>query len=279
MDTQEVELPEDLQAYWKARRPASVAAAAAMPVRTRPSLQTDDCPPLPRFVAAALDPRLWNAEEKQHMEGCPFCQKALAMSERKALHPRPLALLQWHLGRLTGQEAEVIEGHIQQDHCLKCERLMQSRWFQAAAAVARTGEAAWEQVQKKLEMTPVLLGVLPQRTAALSFANTAHAPFRWSGEWNEEGMRIRLIEEQKWTKDSEPGDLVAIVDAGAEHAGRGLHLEITGESMQDDPLECDFVLAAGDDGTSGARYNFGPFSSVADRLGSTPVLIARMEAV
>lgn len=256
------EAPEELLEFWRAQFTSSTLVR-----HTRDSRETDACPSLPRFAAAAINPRLWNETETEHMQNCLYCQKALAISKRNVQHPRPFALLQWKLNSLNAGEAEYIGRHIEQDKCLHCEGLIQTSWFQIPYQIIHTNLERLDDYKETMSRIPLLLGTMTPSLSqvGLNFATESHEEYCWEVESENGAVRATVLKNEVWTPSANPGDLVILVNASEEHANRTLHIKIKNAATSGTIVEGNAVLQQRE-GRAVGRVNFGQF---VDTLGQT----------
>ena len=81
-----------------------------------------NCLPLPRFRAALLRVD-WTAAEREHIDGCAYCQKTLEKFQQELWHPTLSQLFLHSLSLLPSSDAAEVAYHLEQDRCQRCKQL------------------------------------------------------------------------------------------------------------------------------------------------------------
>jgi hypothetical protein len=100
----------------------ALRAADALEVEKAPKqhpLRTPHCPPLTRFPSAIREG--WAPEEREHVTGCPYCQRVTALEWRAEC---PI-LFDWTLYvELRSPDQEAMRYHLEHDRCPRCRELV-----------------------------------------------------------------------------------------------------------------------------------------------------------
>jgi hypothetical protein len=226
------------------------------PVPTQHGLHTLRCPSLARLLSTSA----WGVLscEEPHVATCPYCQKVLAMAWRYECPS--VAFVVFDMADMSPAEAAIRE-HLEQDGCVRCQRLLRSGLVRSAAAALREGRRSLQSVEDWLKRTVVVGTRLPAKAG--TFAASNPGPFRVRVE--SPGGLVTVV------RQTDRGLLVLEVEsADLRHEGKRVLVEILGEG---EPLEVSLVLRT-DGERCIARHTVGHLSDLAPRLGSSCEVLA-----
>ena len=222
--------------------------------------RTAGCPPLTRHRAATLR-HDWSEEEWSHVKHCASCQRTCEAVRRAVWHPPPQALFGYVTERLGEEDFTEVRYHLEDDACLRCQRLIRSRWLDLVAAALREGRRSAQSIGEMLEHSLSSFTPLPleARFAAVEEERLFRVREELPG-----GLAVTL-------RRTDRGKLVVEVQtSGLTEAGRTVHVEIMGER---ESLTATVILAARGERCTG-RHVFGVFADLLPTLGRNCLLFA-----
>ncbi len=218
-----------------------------------------NCLPFTRARALVLDPTLWTESERSHLDTCRYCARLIETIERN-IHPSLWALFLWQLGELSGDEAQVVQYHLESDRCRRCLRLTQSLWLQGLVGAVRTGQRTLAQLEMLLKALPIVVSnTTPLPAPVPAFAPKLRPPFHIRSE-SQDGLLVVTV------RETDEGELVAYVETpNRELFGRKVKLELLGEG---ETLTAEVTFDFQHEHGCVGQHSFGQFAELAPRLGS-----------
>jgi len=213
-----------------------------------------NCLPFTRARALVLDPTLWTENERSHLDTCRYCARLIETIERN-IHPSLRALFLWQLKKLSGDEAQVVQYHLESDRCRRCLRLTQSLWLQGLVEAVKTGQRTLAQ----LEALPIVVSnTTPLPAPVPAFAPKLRPPFHIRSE-SQDGSLVVTV------RETDEGELVAYVETpNRELFGRKVNLELLGER---ETLTAEVTFDFQHERGCVGQHSFGQFAELAPRLG------------
>jgi hypothetical protein len=216
---------------------------------SRYSDETAACLTFARTRALALDLRSASEVESGHLRSCPHCAARL-QSFRAQIHPAPLKLVLFKLGRLVGEESHLVRNHLN-DGCVQCGRFLTTRWAEKASSAIETG---WRTVGQLAEtFSQAIWEVLGLPTLSFYYESGESRRVPFSARVKQDDLSLMMEE----TDSDELFIRVFTEDASLEN--RHVHIEVIGGER---PLEAEVRLTAAGECYQGIHYfpNFGLLS-------------------
>lgn len=211
--------------------------------------ETAECMAFARTRSLALAPSAATAAESAHLDTCPHCSARL-QSFREQLHPRPLTLLLYGLGRLGAEERQQVQSHLDEG-CVECRRLLATHWVEKAAVAVRAGRRTAEQAAAALARALWVVGRAPALSFNYETRDESRAPFY--ARFERHGLSVVM-------EETDAGELFVRVftdDSSFKH--RRVHVEVAGDG---EPLQAEVLLKDAGDCYQGVHY-FPDFSLIA----------------
>lgn len=214
------------------------------------------CPSLVRHRQAALR-HDWSPSELVHVERCRRCARTHDNITAGLWHPALTTLAKRLADALSPDDQDAVDGHVEDDGCQRCRRLLRSRWLLDLAG--RIGP-------KVPAVPPVALACVDLPRAVGQFATGTRPPFHLRAVAADGDLVVTL-------RETDQGQLVVHVEAPhSNDPGQTVRVELLGDG---DPVVADVELEImdGEPGCIG-RHAFGPFVELVPQLRPAVAILA-----